>query len=151
MHHKRVACPTFFWTPRFQSSAPSNSRILGTHASKSPIRNGMGYVSSKHLDFLYSTHRIQRCWMDPRFRQKLRQLTWPSLSKDVLSTFPHFFFAKFLHFHIFKTYFHILEYEAFQIFFPLLNFGISQFYLLFLLVLFILEKKRGKFGNKVAR
>ena len=22
MHHKRVACPTFFWTPRFQSSAP---------------------------------------------------------------------------------------------------------------------------------
>ena len=89
--------------------------------------------------------------MDPRFRQKLRQLTWPSLSKDVLSTFPHFFFAKFLHFHIFKTYFHILEYEAFQILFPLLNFQISQFwkfYLIFLLVLFIFKKKRGKSGKK---
>ena len=58
------------------------------------------------------------------------------MSKDFLSRFPDFFFR-------------ILEYEAFQIFFPLLNFQTLEMFPVFPAFPVFLGKKRGNFVEKL--
>ena len=83
----------------------------------------------------------------PVFLGKKRRKIWQKKLFDknghFLSTFPDFFFAQFFVLPYFSFFSQILEFEAFQIFRPLLIFQkLEMFPVFFLFFLFFLEKKK---------
>ena len=97
----------------------------------------------KYIFAFFSKMYRKYCLRDNFWRSKFLKCTFAN------TLISRLFFAKFLYFHIFPFFFHILECEAFQIFCSVLNFQTLEMFLVFPAFPFFLRKKRRKFMGKL--
>ena len=97
----------------------------------------------KYIFAFFSKMYRKYCLRDNFWRSKFLKCTFAN------TLISRLFFAKFLYFHIFPFFFHILECEAFQIFCPLLNFQALEMFPAFPAFPVFLGKKEEKLEKKL--